>query len=105
MMRRAAVRSEFTQRFRKSGKREIFGIGDDWRFDYPPDDVHRGWQMWKSSGYAVFPSYEDAIKHDPKWISDIMLAQEIYDWVNNDSTAMQIANRQNGNENVNSPDG
>ena len=46
--------------------------------------------MWKASGYSKMPTYDEVVEQDPDWISDILLAQEISDWVNNKATGASI---------------
>lgn len=74
----------------------MFGIGDDWRFEYPPELVRFGWQLYRASKYQHIPTHEEAGRYDPRWVSDIMLMEELYQWVTNDSAAMKAFREQGG---------
>jgi hypothetical protein len=56
--------------------------------------VYLAWQLWVASGRRHVPTYEEVVRHRPSWIEDIMFADSIKRWVDNDSTQMQLANNE-----------
>jgi hypothetical protein len=79
------VRFEFTERMYQAGQSEgVYGIGEDWRFDNPPSLVWLGWQMWRACKFARMPTRQEVEDMEGDWVSDLMLAQQIYEWRNND---------------------
>ena len=77
---------------RKSGSPrdggKVFGIGSDWRPDYPAPEAFRAWWLWRQSGRTRYPTREEVSALPEEWIADIHLVESIAEWVTNDSMLM-----------------
>lgn len=108
MQRRVEVRYSVVAWMKKmmgGGGSEVFGIGDDWRFDYPNKlpQLKIAWQLGAACKFTRIPTEQEVGDYDPRWVSDVLLLQKISDWVTNDSAPMQIFN--NPGEEPNAPPG
>lgn len=60
----------------------VGGVGEEWTFDYPVEIVKLAWNVWRNSQYAHIPTFEEIAAHDPRWVSDLMLMDQLHRWVN-----------------------
>lgn len=89
LARRRDVRLALLEWLRIPDSDSVYGIGDDWSFDYPVEIVKVAWNMWRNSDYAHMPSYEDVASQDPAWVSDLMLMDQLFRWKNPKENAPQ----------------
>ena len=73
------------------GRREVFGIAEDFEFDNQRTLVMSAWKQWRAGGYKHIPARQEVGEQEPAWIDDILFVQQIAEFLTNDSTAMQIA--------------
>lgn len=72
----------------------MFGIGDDFAPDFPPDDGKWGWYLWRMSGKQRIYTREEVAGLDKNWLSEIFFNETIAEWVSNDSPLMGMLNAQ-----------
>ena len=87
-----------------SGKpSQVYGEPEEWEFDYPWTIVQTAFWLWSMSGFQRLPLQTEVMSYDPRYISDLKLAHQIYSHQGNQSAPMRLFEQWNAfNEN---PDG
>lgn len=71
-------------------KSQSFGEPEQWEFDYPWEVVKTAFWLWSMSGFQRLPTQEEVKQYDPRYLSDIKLAYQIYSHQNNESAPMKL---------------
>lgn len=74
---------------------QVFGIGDDFKFDNDPKLVKAGWLEWHNSGYRHKPNKDEIVLRDPVWDSDLDLAENMFRLKHNTSLEMGVLRARN----------
>lgn len=74
-----------------SGKsNQVFGEPEKWEFDYPWSVVQTAFWLWSMSGFQRLPLQTEVMEYDPRYISDMKLAYQIYSHQGNQSAPMRL---------------
>lgn len=49
-----------------------------------------GFWLWAMSGFKRLPTQDEVLAYDPRWISDMRLAHQLYDHQTNQTAVMQL---------------
>lgn len=63
---------------------------DEWEFDYEWSVVQDAFWLWSMSGFQRLPSQDEVLAYDPRYLSDIRLAHQIYSHQGNSSAPQQM---------------
>lgn len=75
----------------QSGKdSKTFGEPDEWEFDYPWEVVQTAFWLWSMSGFQRLPTQDEVMSYDPRFVSDLRLAHQIYAHQGNTSVPMRL---------------
>lgn len=69
---------------------QTFGEPEEWEFDYPWDVVQTSFWLWAMSGFQRLPTQTEVMEYDPRYISDMRLAHQIYSHQGNQSAPMRL---------------
>lgn len=64
-----------------------------WHFDYAWEIVKIGFWLWAMSGFKRLPHHTEVLSYDPRWISDMQLAHQLYSHKKNSSPVMQMGEK------------
>jgi len=67
---------------RVRGDDKVYGVGDIY-WDYPMHLVKIGWRTWKETGRFI--PVEEIGQLDPRWVSDILAMDELFQAVNRET--------------------
>lgn len=67
-----------------------FGLPKRWKFDYPWSMVKIGFWLWMVSGFERLPTQQEVMAYDPRWITDMQLAYQVYSFYKTDSPLFEI---------------
>lgn len=81
---------EWFRNFASSGQQDVFGLPEEWDYDYPFEMVKTGFWLWAASKFQRLPTQDEIGKYDPRWISDMQLAYMKYSFYRNDSPLFGI---------------
>lgn len=70
-----------------------FGLPQSWKFDYPWSMVKIGFWLWMVSGFERLPTQQEVMAYDPRWITDMQLAYQIYSFYKTESPLFDILNQ------------
>lgn len=97
MSRRLTVKKELIAWVQDvGGEGDVYGIGDEWDFDFPLPHVKLAWQIMRMTQRV--PTYDEVVQHDPRWLTDIFLMDKLYRWTHNKSLPQGIAPKKPGGE-------
>ena len=63
---------------------------DEWEFDYQWSVIQDAFWLWSMSGFQRLPNQEEVLAYDPRYMSDIRLAHQIYSHQGNNSAPQQF---------------
>lgn len=69
---------------------QTFGEPDEWEFDYTWEVVQTAFWLWAMSGFQRLPTQNEVMEYDPRYISDMRLAHQIYSHQGNQSAPMKL---------------
>ena len=67
---------------------KVFGIGEDFAPDFPPEEGFWGWYIWRMSDKKHLPTLEEVRGLNKEWVSEIFFYETLAEWVTNDSPLM-----------------
>lgn len=74
-----------------SGKsNQTYGEPEKWEFDYPWQVVQTAFWLWSMSSFQRLPIQDEVLQYDPRYISDLRLAHQIYSHQGNQSAPMKL---------------
>ena len=75
-----------------------FGLPPGWKFDYPWSMVKIGFWLWMVSGFERLPTQQEVMAYDPRWITDMQLAYQVYSFYKTQSPLFEILRQSEENE-------
>lgn len=69
---------------------QVYGEPEEWEFDYPWQIVQTAFWLWSMSGFQRLPLQSEVMSYDPRYISDLKLAHQIYSHQGNQSAPMRL---------------